>query len=124
MESKPNCEVVVVFTGIKTGKSTFLEAPRRPTFYGVSIVEQDECLIDTGYDCNCKYLKMYRDYLAENVFEPLIILAATNFSCWEKNFSDVYRFPRCFYSSYEWYQIFSEIDEEQRLKAVKDMFSI
>lgn len=120
---EPNCEVIVVFTGVKTGKTTLLEnTTNRPKYFGVSIVEQDECIIDTGYDCNCRYIKMYKEYLHQHVFEPIILLAATNLNCWKKNFKDVYCFPPRFYSTFQWYQIFRIVDEEQCLRAIVDLF--
>lgn len=106
------------FTGIKTGKSTFLE--RKPKFFDVSIVEQDECIIDTGNACNCRYIQMYKN-LHDYVFEPIILLAATNLLCWRRNFSD--SFPSRFYSSPQWYDLFDLVDEDQRLKTLKTLFS-
>jgi hypothetical protein len=105
--------VRVIFTGVKSGKSTFLEANTtgHDEYYGSSyvdfsnwkVIEQDSVVIDDLSICICHHLKTTATcFKKSNKVSPLLILAATNLSCWEASFEFVESYPPKFYTTAEW----------------------
>lgn len=114
----------VIYTGVKTGKSSFLENEsdeKYDEYYGSSyinrdvwkVMEQDGLILDDQSKCICRYIKSTADCFKEsNRRSPLIILAATNLDCWLASFKEVHIYPQKFYTIKEWYKMLDEHTSE------------
>lgn len=58
---------------------------------GWRVIRQNLFTLDTGTHCLCDYIKLSMKVFEEcNRFEPTVILAESNLSCWQKCFNRVY----------------------------------
>lgn len=110
-------ETKVIFTGVKTGKSSFLHSKTSgiyDEYYGSNsveilnwkIVEQDSIIIDDQSPCVCHHLRSAAlCYKESYCLYPMIILGATNKACWLSSFESVAIYPNKFYTSKEWIRL-------------------
>jgi hypothetical protein len=118
-------EVVVIFTGIKTGKSSFLESESNQEYHeyygssclnynGWKILEQDSLIIDNQERCICHNLKLTSDcFLNSKLKSPMIFLVATNLKCWSSSIKNIHIFSQKYYNTSEWYNIIKDVTDQK-----------